>query len=101
LEGRRRRAITLGTVPKEAGLIEVSVADTGSGMAENLAGRLFEPFVTTKPDGMGVGLSICRTIVEAHGGHIRAEANPEGGTVVRFTLEAGGQRPPSSNAIGR
>jgi len=57
-----------------------------------VAGRLFEPFVTTKPDGMGVGLSICRTIVEAHGGHIRTEANPEGGTMFRFTLEACGQR---------
>jgi two-component system, LuxR family, sensor kinase FixL len=55
--------------------------------------------VTTKPDGMGVGLSICRTIVEAHGGRIRVDAGLEGGTVVRFTLEAGGQ-PPSSNLVG-
>ena len=94
MEGRRRRAITLATAPKEPGLVEVSVADAGSGMAENLAGRLFEPFVTTKPDGMGVGLSICRTIVEAHGGHIRVDAGLEEGTVVRFTLEAGGQQPP-------
>ena len=101
MEGRPRQVITLATAPKEAGLVEISVADTGSGMAANLAGRLFEPFVTTKPDGMGVGLSICRTILEAHGGHIRVDAGLEGGTVVRFTLEAGGQRPPSSNAIGR
>ena len=87
MEGSPRREITLATAPHEVGLIEVSVADTGSGMAEDIAGRLFQPFVTTKPDGMGVGLSICRTIVEAHGGHIRAEASPEGGTVFRFTLE--------------
>ena len=87
MEGSPRREITLATAPHEVGLIEVSIADTGSGMAEDIAGRLFQPFVTTKPDGMGVGLSICRTIVEAHGGHIRAEASPEGGTVFRFTLE--------------
>ena len=88
MEGSPRREITLATAPHEVGLIEVSVADTGPGLPADVAGRLFEPFVTTKPDGMGVGLSICRTIIEAHGGHIRAEANPEGGTVFRFTLEA-------------
>ena len=87
MEGSPRREITLATAPHEVGLIEVSIADTGSGLAADIAGRLFQPFVTAKPDGMGVGLSICRTIVEAHGGHIRAEANPEGGTVFRFTLE--------------
>ena len=88
MEGSPRREITLATAPKEPGLIEVSVADTGPGLPVDVAGRLFEPFVTAKPDGMGVGLSICRTIIEAHGGHIRAEVNPEGGTVFRFTLEA-------------
>ena len=95
MEGSPRREITLATAPHEVGLIEVSVADTGSGLAEDIAGRLFQPFVTAKPDGMGVGLSICRTIVEAHGGHIRAEASPEGGTVFRFTLEAAEQQPTS------
>jgi C4-dicarboxylate-specific signal transduction histidine kinase len=88
MDGSPRREITLATAPKEPGLIEASVADTGPGMPADVVGRLFEPFVTTKPDGMGVGLSICRTIIEAHGGHIRADANPEGGMVFRFTLEA-------------
>lgn len=88
MEGSLQQEIALATVPKEACLIEVSVADTGPGLPEDVAGRLFEPFITTKPDGMGVGLSICRTIIEAHGGHIRAEANPAGGTAFRFTLEA-------------
>jgi two-component system sensor kinase FixL len=93
MDGSPRREITLATAPKEPGLIEASVADTGPGMPADVVGRLFEPFVTTKPDGMGVGLSICRTIIEAHGGHIGAEANPEGGTVFRFTLEASAWEP--------
>jgi two-component system sensor kinase FixL len=93
MDGSPRREITLATAPKEPGLIEASVADTGPGMPADVVGRLFEPFVTTKPDGMGVGLSICRTIIEAHGGHIRTEANPEGGTVFRFTLEASAWEP--------
>ena len=78
MDGSPRREITLATAPKQPGLIEASVADTGPGMPADVIGRLFAPFVTTKPDGMGVGLSICRTIIEAHGGHIRTEPNPEG-----------------------
>jgi two-component system sensor kinase FixL len=64
----------------------VSVSDTGSGIAEEVRERLFEAFMTTKKEGMGVGLSICRTIVEAHGGAIWAENNPEGGATFSFTL---------------
>jgi two-component system sensor kinase FixL len=64
----------------------VNVADTGPGIDEQAAARLFQPFVTTKPNGMGVGLSICRTIVEAHGGRIWTEANPGGGAVFHFTV---------------
>ena len=56
-------------------------------MSEEIADRLFQPFVTTKPAGMGVGLSISKRILEAHGGEIWAEPNPGGGTVFRFTLE--------------
>lgn len=66
--------------------IEFAVADRGPGLAEDVRKRLFEPFVTTKKDGMGVGLSICRTIVESHGGRLWADPNPGGGTVFRFTL---------------
>ncbi len=69
-------------------LLAIIVADSGSGITEEVASHLFQPFITTKAHGMGVGLSISRTIIEAHGGHIEAEPNPGGGTVFRFTLRA-------------
>ena len=67
-------------------LVEISIADVGCGLAHEVKARLFEPFVTTKAQGMGVGLAICRTIIESHGGRLYAEDNPAGGTVFRFTL---------------
>jgi two-component system sensor kinase FixL len=68
------------------GFTQVSVSDTGSGISEDVLGRLFEPFMTTKKEGMGVGLSICRTIVEAHGGSIWAQNNDGPGATFAFTL---------------
>jgi len=68
--------------------IRVSVEDTGPGLPPQVVERLFQPFVSTKPAGMGVGLSICRAIIEAQGGRIWAEAGREGGTVFHFTLPA-------------
>jgi len=67
-------------------MVEITVADTGPGLAEEIRANLFQPFMTTKANGMGVGLSICRTIVEAHGGKIWCEPNKDGGAVFRFTL---------------
>ncbi len=66
--------------------VEFAVADKGTGLSEEVKARLFEPFVTTKKDGMGVGLSICRTIIESHGGRLWAESVPGGGAAFRFTL---------------
>ncbi len=63
------------------------MADTGSGLAPEVVQQLFQPFITTKRHGMGVGLSISKTIVEAHGGRIWADANPGGGTVFHLTLK--------------
>ena len=74
------------TTRRQGEMIEVAVADTGPGIAEHIKARLFEPFVTSKATGMGVGLSICRSIVESNGGRLWAEDNEDGGTVFRFTL---------------
>jgi signal transduction histidine kinase len=84
------REITLATRALGGGTIEITVADTGPGIPHDIAGRLFEPFVSTKRDGMGLGLSISRSIVEANDGQLTAEPNPGGGTIFRFTLPSGG-----------
>jgi two-component system sensor kinase FixL len=86
MEDSPRRQIRIAARPVEEGMAEVSVADTGPGIAEEIAGQLFQPFVTTKASGMGIGLSISRTIVEAHGGRLWAEPAAGGGTIFRFTL---------------
>ena len=87
MEQVERRELTIGTraIPQQ-GVAEVIVADTGPGVAPELAGRLFQPFVTTKATGMGLGLSICREIVEAHHGQLTTAPAPSGGTVFRVTL---------------
>ena len=82
----QRRALTVATRLSDADMVEISVTDTGPGIAPEIAAKLFQPFMTTKRHGMGVGLSICRTIVEAHGGKLWAEPNPERGTIFRLTL---------------
>ena len=81
-----RRELTVETRTLGPGSVEIAVSDTGPGIAEEVADRLFQPFVTTKPGGMGVGLSICRSIVEAHGGRLTVERNRAGGATFRLTL---------------
>ena len=85
--GRRTLAIAADSTTDD--MIEVSVADTGAGLSPKIRAKLFEPFVTTKASGLGVGLSICRVIIEAHGGQLWADDNPGGGTIFRFTLPQG------------
>lgn len=87
MEDAPRKALTVRIAPVPEGLASVSIADTGPGVAPAVAGQLFEPFITTKSDGMGVGLSISRTIIEAHGGRIWVEPTPGGGATFRFTLK--------------
>lgn len=86
--GAPRRELVVSTRRTEAAHVLVSVADTGPGIAPEVAEQLFQPFITTKRHGMGVGLSISRTIVEAHGGRIWTEPTPGGGTTFRFTLNS-------------
>jgi two-component system sensor kinase FixL len=82
-----KRELLLAAAPADGDMIRISVADTGSGISPDIAAQLFQPFITTKEQGMGVGLSICRTIIESHGGQIWAEPNLGGGTVFHFTLK--------------
>jgi PAS domain S-box-containing protein len=85
MAGRAQREVVISTRAKGR-MVEVEVADTGAGIAEENVDSLFSQFMTTKADGMGIGLPISRTIVEAHGGKIGAENRPEGGALFRFTL---------------
>jgi two-component system sensor kinase FixL len=83
-----RRELVLQSRINEANEIEIGVLDSGPGIAEAAAKRLFTPFVTTKKDGTGLGLAICRSIVEAHGGRLWHEKSPLGGAAFKFTLPA-------------
>ena len=85
---RGRRAIRISAGRNADRAVEIAVCDTGSGIASDIAERLFEPFVTASASGMGLGLTISRSIVQAHGGKLWAETHPSGGTAMRFTLPA-------------
>lgn len=85
METTNRRELTV-SVTQKGDLALFSVADTGTGISPEIAKHLFQPFVTSKANGMGVGLSICRTIIESHGGRISAYPNNGGGTIFEFTI---------------
>nr|WP_232845844.1 PAS domain S-box protein [Aurantimonas marina] len=82
------RKLLVRTTSNGRGDVVVEVADTGAGISDEIAARLFQPFVTSKSNGMGVGLAISKRIVEAHGGSISASGNDRGGATFRFTLPA-------------
>lgn len=81
-----RRELLLTAATLEGIFVEITVADTGPGLARNITSRLFEPFVTSKRQGMGLGLSICRSIIEAQGGRLWHEPRLGSGTIFRFTV---------------
>ncbi|MFC1822555.1 ATP-binding protein [Thermodesulfobacteriota bacterium] len=78
--------ITISTKTEKAGSIIAAVSDSGGGIDPDQIEAIFTPFFTTKPKGMGLGLAICRWVIEAHGGKLMAENNPEGGATFSFTL---------------
>lgn len=80
------RRILITTDSEDGASVRVSICDQGRGIAEENLTRIFEPFFTSKPRGMGLGLTVCRSIITAHGGKIWAERNGGRGTIVRFTL---------------
>ena len=86
MKAQPRRELTVATAASGDGFLELIVSDNGPGVADEMTPSLFEPFKSDKPGGMGLGLSICKSIVEAHGGHIAYEPSFDGGSVFRFTL---------------
>ena len=94
----KRYLVIQTSKPNGDGRVEVAVSDSGSGIASGNMPRLFESFFTTRAEGMGLGLSIARSIVESHGGRIWAENNPEGGATFHFTVQTASQ---SAGQFGR
>jgi C4-dicarboxylate-specific signal transduction histidine kinase len=85
---RRTRRLRVRTRAVDGWRVEAEFQDSGSGIGPEMIDRLFEPFVTTKPNGLGMGLSICRSILDQHGGSLRAANNPGGGATFTLTLPA-------------
>lgn len=83
-----RRELTIRALPHGDGMVAVEVSDTGTGISDEVAARLFQPFVTSKAGGMGIGLSISKRIIESHGGTMEAHRTEQGGALFRFTLPA-------------
>ena len=96
---KARRRLTISTAVRAAD-VELSVRDAGTGLPPQFDGSLSTPFVTTKPHGLGIGLTIARTIVDAHGGTLAARNNPEGGATLTITLRRSGMPDSLSASTG-
>jgi signal transduction histidine kinase len=88
----RTRELSVSSTLAESGSVLVAIEDTGTGLDPAVAERMFQPFFTTKPDGLGMGLAICRSIVEAHGGRLWVSPREPHGTDVRFTVPLWGEQ---------
>jgi PAS domain S-box-containing protein len=99
----RQPRITIAADAEGANGVRIGVSDTGPGVADEIASRLFQPFTTTKPQGMGLGLSISKSIVQAHGGELEMTRNPEDGATFSFTLpgQVDHEREPQQDRIHR
>jgi signal transduction histidine kinase len=98
--GRAERRLLVRTRAADGAHVKAEFEDNGVGIAADMMDRLFEPFVTTKPDGLGMGLAICRTIVDHHGGGLRAANNPAGGATFTLTLPTSPHPPVRANGDG-
>jgi len=82
----RPRVLLVRTEVQEVSTVRLAVTDTGVGIDPQQAAKLFEPFYTTKKEGMGIGLSVCRSIIESHGGRLAATSNEGGGATFAFSI---------------
>jgi signal transduction histidine kinase len=87
------RRVAIATQPNEDGTVRINVRDYGPGISEEMRDRLFDPFFSTKTEGLGMGLAIVRSIIESHGGTIRAENADGGGARFEFVLPLNGGLP--------
>jgi signal transduction histidine kinase len=92
----RKRELTVSSTV-EPGTVLVAVEDTGTGLHPAVAERVLEPFFTTKADGLGMGLAVCRSIIDAHGGRLRVPPRAPHGADVRFTVPLWAERGRESN----
>lgn len=88
MAGQENKRLAVRTTRIDEGAVRAEIEDTGHGIPPDNLNRLFQSFFTTKQDGMGIGLAVCRSIIEAHGGGIEAANRPGGGARFRFTLPA-------------
>ncbi|KQT53632.1 PAS domain-containing sensor histidine kinase [Methylobacterium sp. Leaf456] len=101
MQDRPRRELGVEVRRMPSGMVEIAVSDTGPGIPPAVAERLFQPFFSTKQTGMGVGLSICKTIIEAHGGRMSGERNAAGGATFRLSLQAAREGEMGRGEMGR